>query len=237
MVFTFNNRIESDLNVRIKEERADSDDSYSPFASAWHWKAALSESGTITIREGTVGICANAFSNSTIQSVSFPNSLKYICDSAFNGCNNLKSISIPEGVEAIGDYAFNACQNLEGVILREGLISIGDTAFNCCEKLRSVTIPHTVKSIGDGAFRFCKGLENLVIPDVEIEIGRDAFNYCGDIPNIDIPERILKKIKFSSNDEYETDDYEGQADVCEAKAYDVDLKEVDLNINVDELPF
>lgn len=214
----------------IKEERADSDASHSPFALAWRWKEALPESGTITIREGTVGICANAFSSSTIQAVSFPNSLKYICDSAFNGCNDLKSISIPEGVEVIGDYAFNSCQNLESVILREGLISIGDTAFNCCEKLRSVTIPHTVKSIGNGAFRFCKGLENLVIPDVEIEISRDAFNYCGDISNIDAPERILKRLKFSSNDEDEAECYDEEE---YGEEYETSVKEIES----DDLPF
>ena len=223
--------------VQIKEERPGADDSDSPVVSKWRWKEVLPESGAITIREGTVGICVDAFWNSEIQAVSLPSSLKYICSNAFSSCNNLKSISIPEGVEVIGDHAFNACRNLESVELREGLISIGNIAFNCCEKLRSVTIPHTVKSIGSNAFRFCKGLESLVIPDIEIEIGRDAFNYCGDIPNIDIPERILKTIKFSSSDEDETDDYEGQADGCEAKADDVDLKEVDLNINVDELPF
>jgi len=191
--------------VKIKEERADSDDSDSPFAEAWQWKAELPESSTITIREGTVGICENAFYNSKIQAVSLPSSLKYICDSAFGSCNNLKSISIPEGVEVIGDYAFNLCEELESVDLREGLVRIGNTAFKRCEKLRSVTIPHTVKSIGRCAFMFCKGLENLVIPDVEIEIGEDAFNYCGDIPNIDIPERIRKTIEFSSSDEDETD--------------------------------
>ena len=169
--------------------------------SAYAVKEVLPESGTITVREGTVGICENAFCNSKIQAVSLPSSLKYICSSAFSGCNNLKSISIPEGVEAIGDHAFNACRNLESVDLREGLVRIGTSAFEYCQKLKNVTIPHTVKSIGSNAFMFCKGLESLVIPDIEIEIGEDAFNYCGDIPNIDIPERILKTIKFSSNDE------------------------------------
>ena len=169
--------------------------------SAYAVKEVLPESGTITIREGTVGICENAFYNSKIQAVSLPSSLKYICSGAFSWCNNLKSISIPEGVEAIGDYAFYVCENLESVVLTKGLTHIGDSAFNCCEKLRSVTIPHTVKSIGRCAFMFCKGLESLVIPDIEIEIDRDAFNYCGDIPNIDIPERIRKTIKFSSSDE------------------------------------
>lgn len=184
--------------VKIKEARTDSDDSDSPFVSKWRWKEALPESGAITIREGTVGICANAFSSSTIQAVSLPSSLKYICSSAFSSCNNLKSISIPEGVEEIGDRAFNACEELESVDLREGLVRIGDSAFNYCQKLKNVTIPHTVKSIGSNAFRFCKGLESLVIPDIEIEIGRDAFNYCGDIPNMDVPEHILQKIKNSS---------------------------------------
>lgn len=196
------------------------------YVGNWAVDLVKIESGTITIREGTVGICANAFCDSKIQAVSLPSSLKYICSNAFSHCNNLKSISIPEGVEVIGEYAFNACSDLEGVDLREGLISIGDTAFNCCEKLRSVTIPHTVKSIGDYAFRFCKGLENLVIPDVEIEIGQDAFNYCGDISNIDAPERILKTLKFSSTDEDETYDYEDENSLKECE-----------ELNSDDMPF
>ena len=209
----------------IKEERADSDDSDSPFVSKWRWKEALPESGAITIREGTVGICASAFWNSEIQAVSLPSSLKYICSNAFSSCNNLKSISIPEGVEAIGDYAFNACEELESVDLREGLVRIGTSAFNYCQKLKNVTIPHTVKSIGNGAFGFCKGLESLVIPDVEIEISRNAFNYCGDIPNMDVPEHILQKIKNSSPYD-ETYDHEDENSLIECE-----------ELNSDDLPF
>ena len=216
--------------VVIKEKRLDSDDLDSPVVSKWRWKKALPESGTITIREGTVGICANAFSSSTIQAVSLPSSLKYICSNAFNSCNNLKSISIPEGVEVIGDYAFNACEELENVDLREGLVRIGASAFNYCQKLKNVTIPHTVKSIGDGAFGFCKGLENLVIPDVEIEISRDAFNCCGDIPNIDISERIRKTIKFSSTDEDEAEYYDEEE---YGEEYETSVKEIES----DDLPF
>lgn len=201
--------------ARKKIEKTTLEDSFAPVS-----EEILPDSGIVTIREGTVGICENAFYNSKIQAVSLPNSLKYICG-AFNGCNNLKSISIPEGVEVIGDYAFDACQNLESVILREGLTRIGDRAFNYCQKLKNVTIPHTVKSIGRDAFSFCKSLENLVIPDVEIEIGYDAFNYCGDIPNMDIPERILKTLRMSSSDRDE--DEEDSIRVFEEITSDEDL--------------
>ena len=194
--------------VGKKLARTYSMDSFAPSAST--------SEEAITLREGTVGICANAFSDSEIQSVSLPNSLKYICEGAFTSCNNLKSISIPEGVEKIGDYAFNACRGLESVILRDGLISIGDAAFNCCEKLQSVTVPHTVKSIGRDAFRFCKGLQSLVIPDIELEIGRDAFAYCADIPNIDIPERILSQLThFLSTDEEDEGGFGEKAEAYE----------------------
>ena len=154
------------------------------------------ESGSISIRKGTVGICAYAFSS----------------------CDNLKSIFLPESVEKIGDLAFNACRSLESVSLSERLVCIGISAFNYCEKLQSVTIPYTVKSIGEDAFRFCKGLQNLVIPDVEIQIGRDAFAYCGDIPNINIPERILAQLThFRSTDEEDEDSFDEDEDYLEEK--------------------
>lgn len=222
--------------ARRQLPRPDSDDLFSLFAPTS--EEALPESGAITIREGTVGICEASFSNSRIQAISLPSSLKYICDSAFAYCNNFKTISIPESVEKIGDSAFNACYGLEMVVLQEGLISIGNSAFNCCEKLKSVTIPNTVNSIGRGAFRFCKGLENLVIPDVEIEIGYDAFNYCGNIPSIDIPERIMKSLTLSSTDEdEETNYYEGEADDCGGKADGIEGMEFNKSLNVDDLIF
>lgn len=152
--------------VRKKVEQTDSVDTNSLFVSKS--EEVLPASGAITIREGTVGICASAFS-----------------------CDNLRSISIPKSVEIIGDHAFYACSDLEYIILPEGLIGIGESAFGDCDKLQSITIPHTVKSIGERAFSCCKGLQTLVIPEVEIDIGKDAFAYCGDIPNIDVPTYVF----------------------------------------------
>ena len=50
-------------------------------------------------------------------------------------------------------------------------------------------------------------------------------------------EKMLKNIKCSSSDEDESDDSHGETDACDAKADDVELKKVDLNIDVNDLPF
>ena len=188
--------------AKEKEEGTTSADSSIPYYSYFVWKNALDELGAITIREGTVGICASAFFGSGVTSVSLPDSLRYICDNAFSSCEYLKAITIPENVEKIGDCAFAECKNLEQVVLQEGLIRIGEGSFNCCEKLQSVTIPRTVQAIDSDAFRLCKGLQSLTIPSGEIEIGRDAFGFCGDIPSVDVPEYILAQLThFGSIDD------------------------------------
>ncbi len=191
--------------VRRKLERTGSEDLFSPVS-----EAVLPDSGAITIREGTVGICANAFSNSKLQTVALPDSLAYIGANAFNSCNQLRSITLPAGVKKIGDYAFNACSGLESVVFSEGLVRIGSFAFNCCRNLKSVVIPRTVTDIGEDAFRFCGSLETLVIPDVEMEIGRDAFGYCGDIPTMDVPERLRETVFCSSPTEEDAGEYEDE---------------------------
>lgn len=201
----------------------------------------LPESRKVTIREGTVGICENAFFYSKIANIYLPNSLKYICPNAFFGCHDLKSVSIPEGVEMIGKHAFNDCPGLETVDLKEGLISIGEGAFNGCKRLESVTIPRTVEQIEEDAFAYCKGLKSLKIPDIEIRIDRDAFGYCGEIENIDVPERILAKLSHFGtadvDDEYGYDGYDGYDGDMETKTKDQDIEVSNIFGNCDDLPF
>lgn len=46
-----------------------------------------------------------------------------------------------------------------------------------------------------------------------------------------------ENIKCASSDVDESDDSQGETDTCDAKADDVELKKVDLNIDVNDLPF
>ena len=214
------------VKEREEREKKDEDDLFFGLVSQHRYKDVLPESGAITIREGTVGVAAGAFSNSQITTACLPDSLKYICDHAFS-THSLKSISIPGGVEEIGEYAFNSCQELESLTLNEGLVTIGRSAFNCCKNLQSIIIPHTVRRIEEDAFRFCTGLQSLTIPDVEIEVGRDAFGYCDDIPNMDVPERILAQ--FNKDD----GGYAEYLRSCEGKDEITPVPEID----ADDLPF
>lgn len=58
------------------------------------------------IKEGTVVICEQAFRHcKSLQTITIPNSLKYIGAHAFAGCN-INHLTIPESVEFIGKNAF-----------------------------------------------------------------------------------------------------------------------------------
>lgn len=58
-------------------------------------------------------IANNAFKNSAISSVTFPDSLKYIRFDAFRNCKNLRSIELPDSLEYVGMDAFEGCDKLE----------------------------------------------------------------------------------------------------------------------------
>ena len=71
-----------------------------------------------------------------------------------NDNTTLKSVSIPNTVTEIGDYAFDWCINLSSLRIASGssLTTIGEYAFSACSSLVSLTIPDSVTNIGTGAF-------------------------------------------------------------------------------------
>ena len=54
---------------------------------------------------------------------------------AFSGCKNLTSITIPNGLTNIGESAFNGCENLTRITIPDSVTSIGDGAFWRCKSL------------------------------------------------------------------------------------------------------
>ena len=103
----------------------------------------------------------NAFKNSTITSVTIPDSIISIGNSAFNGCTGLTEIVIPNSVTSIGNSAFENCSGFTEFVIPDSVTSIGKSAFCNCTSLTSVTIGSGVKSIGDGAFDFSTALKNI----------------------------------------------------------------------------
>ena len=61
----------------------------------------------------------------SLTSVTIPNSVTSIGDSAFSGCTSLTSVTIPDSVTSIGDGAFVGCTSLTGVYFQGNAPSLG----------------------------------------------------------------------------------------------------------------
>ena len=105
------------------------------------------------INYDVISIGDRAFSNSSITSISLPNSITTIGIEAFNSCNKLKSINIPNSVTRIESKAFANCHSLLTAIIPSSVTFIGSSAFSECYALAPVTVPKGVTAIGGNAFR------------------------------------------------------------------------------------
>lgn len=120
---------------------------------------------TVTITSGTT-ICERAFLNcSSLQSITFANSVNSINDAAFSGCSSLTNINISDNVTSIGDSAFYGCESLETINIPDSVISIGSYAFCLCTNLTNVIIGADVTSIGMFAFYNCDALTSVIFDD------------------------------------------------------------------------
>ena len=155
-------------------------------SSYYHIPASLK---SVTVTGGN--ILYGAFYNcSDLTSITIPDSITSIGNSAFNGCSGLTSIAIPDSVTSIGDSAFKGCSGLTSITIPDSVTSIGDSAFSGCSGLTSITIPDSVTSIGNYAFNNCSGLTSITIPDSVTSIGEWAFAGCSDLTSITIPDSV-----------------------------------------------
>lgn len=137
------------------------------------------------------------FENEDILSVTIPDTIKKIGESAFCGCCCLNEVVIPETVEEIGEEAFYDCVCLsdddgfvivrdvlyeyfgerEEVIVPEGIKTIGCYCFSN-DNIKNIILPGSVCKIEESAFYLCKNLRIVDIPNPKCEIDDGAFDGC-----------------------------------------------------------
>ena len=102
---------------------------------------------------------------------------------AFGGCTNLTSVTVPEGIDEIPNSAFSGCTALATLSLPSSLRTVGNYAFNGCSGIVTLELPEGLETIGDQSFRNCTGLTTLTLPSTLTTIER-AFDYCSALQNV-----------------------------------------------------
>lgn len=191
---------------------------------SWAQFTFTTNNGTITIT-GYTGFSNNVIIPSTTNG--YP--VTSIGDRAFfNGQQTyfrLTSITIPDSVTNIGNSAFYNCTGLTNITLGTGVITIGTNAFQSCNGLTNIFLPASVASIGNQAFIACANLTainvdasntayssvagilfdrnqttliqcpggqtgSVMVSNTVASIGNWAFAYCAGITNVVIPASV-----------------------------------------------
>ncbi len=143
----------------------------------------------VTIPDGVISV--GGFSACTsLESVTFPESVTTLKSSAFAGCVSLTNIIIPESVTSIEPFAFSGCVRLESIVIPKNVTVLESSVFQECTNLKNVTLPDGITSIEDCAFLWCTSIETLQLPSKLKIIESYAFGGCTSLKNVTIPDGV-----------------------------------------------
>lgn len=104
--------------------------------------------------------------------------LSDIADRTFYGCTGLLSMSLPESVVGIGESAFYGCTGLLSMNLPENVTTVGKSAFYGCSGLAMMSLGESLETVGESAFQDCSALADLHLPQTANSVGNRAFYGC-----------------------------------------------------------
>ena len=90
---------------------------------------------TVKLSDHLTQICSYAFALTNIVTLQLPETLAYIGENAFWGCEYLTAIELPDSIEIIESFAFEDCRSLASIMLGKGLRKIGTNPFLNCRSL------------------------------------------------------------------------------------------------------
>ena len=83
--------------------------------------------GKVIIKDGTISIANNAFSQSGIREIVFSKELKMIGESALGHCYRLEDVEFPEGLIYISKLCLIDCRNLKRVYIPKSVDDVGES--------------------------------------------------------------------------------------------------------------
>lgn len=142
---------------------------------------ACSHLTEIEIGNGIDSIPESAFYGSAASSITLGNKVRWIGKEAFIGqSGRLKSLSLPESVKYVGESAFSGHRYLTSLNLG-AVEEIGKNAFGNLNSLQKLHIPSSVKVIHGNPFSYDATLSSITV-DAENTVF-DSRNACNAIIN------------------------------------------------------
>lgn len=145
-----------------------------------------------------------AFSNSSIISITIPNTITLIDTDAFINCNELKNIYITDlsawcnivGIFNLTSYNSNEKflylndELITNLIIPNDISQINGATFSNFKHIKSITFNDNIHSILPLAFKGCNGITSIEIPENIFYIDFSAFEDCTGLNNIVIPNSV-----------------------------------------------
>lgn len=148
---------------------------------------------SVTLPNSIIRIEDSAFDqHPTLKYINFPDGLKYIGRYAFYGCGNITEFKLPDSIEEIMDSAFGSCDSITYFKVPENVIRISPLMFTGCDLLKEVILSDATLSIGRYAFQMCSSLKHIKLPSKINYIEEKVFNECTSLEEIIIPDSVIE---------------------------------------------
>lgn len=125
-----------------------------------------------------------------------------IPDSAFIGCSSLQTISFPNSVKSIGNSAFEGCSVFTLPALSRYVTTIGEKAFYGCGGIKSFNASKYITSIGDGAFGNCESLSKFTASGSTVYVALDNILFTKDTTAVVAYPAAKTKTSFTVTKDY-----------------------------------
>lgn len=130
------------------------------------------------------------FGNKTIESIDFPDSVRFLIGNVCEKCYALEKVKLPKDLITIGNGCFNSCWSLTEITLGNNLREIGKAAFYWCKNLSQVNFGKNLVMIETFSFAECYKLKTMRLPDSVKYIGTEAFLYSENLSDINCPKSL-----------------------------------------------
>ncbi len=123
--------------------------------------------------------CAHS---SSLGEIIIPSGVTIIEDGAFKFCKSY-SLSMPNSLKSIGESAFSNIEWLDEISIPDGITTIEALTFSGCKNLGKVSIPNSVKEIKEYAFEYC-GFSSFTIPGGVGNIEQGVLWHCDNLKSV-----------------------------------------------------